>query len=145
MPSRVRSNVYKALASPRSAIANRQLRRFARKRNLTTRPRQNNPPGKSLKNPSIPSAKNIPLSPSGKSVILIRPSHPMRGAARDRHERAVGCSGREGLRKTNASRCGRRSRVVPTPRRWRQVLEKQVLGNDGGKKARSPRRARNKP
>jgi len=26
----------------------------------------------------------------------IRPSHPTRGAARDRHERAVGCGGREG-------------------------------------------------
>jgi len=50
----------------------------------------------------------------------------MRGAGRDRHERAVGCSGREGLRKTNASRRGRRSRVVPTPRRWREVLEKQA-------------------
>ncbi len=38
--------------------------------------------------------------------------------------------------------CGRRSRVVLTPRRWCQVLEKQAsckfLGGDGGKKARSP-------
>src|SRR6202142_2688779 len=44
---------------------------------------------------------------------------------------------------TRAPPCGRRSRVVLTPRRWRQVGG----GNstcDGGKQARSPRRARNK-
>ena len=40
-----------------------------------------------------PSGK-IPLNPSGKSLLQIRPSHPTRGAARDRHERAVGCGGR---------------------------------------------------
>src|SRR5450631_3500754 len=49
---------------------------------------------------------------------------------------------------TRALLCGRRSRVVLTPRRWRQVLEKQasckLLGDDGGKQARSPGRARNK-
>src|ERR1700730_17091757 len=49
---------------------------------------------------------------------------------------------------TRAHSCGRRSRVVLTPRRWRQVLEKQAsckfLGGDGGNKARSPGRARNK-
>jgi hypothetical protein len=47
----------------------RQLRRLARKPNLATRLRQNNPTGKSLKTLSSPAAKNIPLSPSGKSVI----------------------------------------------------------------------------
>jgi hypothetical protein len=31
--------------------------------------RQNNPTGKSTKNPSSPSAKNIPLALSGKSVM----------------------------------------------------------------------------
>ena len=30
--------------------------------------------------------------------LRIRPSHPMRGADRDRHERAVGCGGRDGGR-----------------------------------------------
>jgi hypothetical protein len=40
--------------------------------------------------------------------------------------------------------CGRRSRVVLTPRRWRQALWKYPRG-DGGKKARSPGRARRKP
>ena len=39
---------------------------------------------------------------------------------------------------------GRRSRVVLTPRRWRQACGRYPAG-DGGKKARSPRRARSKP
>jgi hypothetical protein len=39
--------------------------------------------GKISKNLSSPPAKNIPLSPSGKSALPTRPSHPMRGALRD--------------------------------------------------------------
>ena len=45
---------------------------------------------------------------------------------------------------TRAPPCGRRSRVVLTPRRWRQVCGRCSAG-DGGKKARSPGRARRKP
>src|SRR6266403_3306217 len=50
--------------------------------------------------------------------------------------------------------CVRRSRVVLTPRRWRQVrgvksaqpgLDKNISVGDGGKRARSPGRARRKP
>src|SRR6266849_8834476 len=50
--------------------------------------------------------------------------------------------------------CVRRSRVVLTPRRWRQVrgvksaqpgLDKTYPLSDGGKQARSPGRARRKP
>jgi hypothetical protein len=44
---------------------------------------------------------------------------------------------------TNGARGGRRSRVVLTPRRWRQVGERDFTG-DGGNQARSPGRARNK-
>jgi hypothetical protein len=40
--------------------------------------------------------------------------------------------------------CGRRSRVVLMPRRWHQVGGSDSI-NDGGKKARSPGRARYKP
>jgi hypothetical protein len=49
--------------------------------------------------------------------------------------------------------CGRQNRVVPTPRRWRQVLRscvgptglrQNISADDGGKRARSPR-ARHKP
>ena len=45
---------------------------------------------------------------------------------------------------TRAHACGRRSRVVLTPRRWRQVGGGNSTG-DGDKQARSPRRARRKP
>ena len=45
---------------------------------------------------------------------------------------------------TNGARCGRRSRVVLTPRRWRQVGGSHSA-DDGDKKARSPGRSRNKP
>jgi hypothetical protein len=40
--------------------------------------------------------------------------------------------------------CGRRNRVVLMPRRWHQVGGSDSI-NDGGKKARSPGRARYKP
>src|SRR3984957_1991268 len=47
--------------------------------------------------------------------------------------------------KTRALACGRRSRVVLTPRRWRQVGDDASHhADDGGKQARSPGRARNK-
>ena len=46
--------------------------------------------------------------------------------------------------KTNDVARGRRSRVVLTPRRWRQASRKCPRG-DGGKQARSPGRARRKP
>jgi hypothetical protein len=45
---------------------------------------------------------------------------------------------------TKAPTRGRRSRVVLTPRRWRQVGGSNSA-SDGGKKARSPGRARNRP
>jgi hypothetical protein len=50
-------------------IAERVLLRLARKRNLPTGPRQNNPAGKSPKTLSSLFQKNIPLNASGKSVI----------------------------------------------------------------------------
>src|SRR5579863_5751994 len=55
----------------------------------------------------------------------------------------AGCGGRFGGAR-RAARSGRRSRVVLTPRRWRQASRKYPRG-DGGKKARSPGRARYKP
>jgi hypothetical protein len=70
-----------------------------------------------------------------------------RGAARDRHGRwerdAVDATG---ARWTRRAGCGRRSRVVLTPRRWRQVATMLAhCACDGGKKARSPGRARRNP
>jgi hypothetical protein len=54
---------YASLTRPTSPL------RFARKQNLETPVRQNNPTGKSLKTLSSPSDKNIPLNPSGKSSL----------------------------------------------------------------------------
>src|SRR3954451_17651252 len=45
---------------------------------------------------------------------------------------------------TNGAERGRRSRVVLTPRRWRQALRSDAQG-DGDKQARSPGRSRRKP
>ena len=70
----------------------------------------------------------------GKSPAYLRPSHPMRGAARDRHERAVGCGGRES--------CDRRvwlKRTVKSCGSDVAVLALSARGSssctDGGKKA----------
>jgi len=76
-------------------------------------------------------------------------SHPARGAYRDRHGRwawdAVAAAASGARKRADEWRnCGRQSRVVLTPRRWRQVRG-NFPANDGGKKARSPGRARNKP
>ena len=70
--------------------------------------------------------------------------HPTRGAYRDRHGRGAGCDGRERRLRRQRFACGRRSRVVLTPRRWRQVGS-QDAADDGDKKARSPGRVRRKP
>ena len=55
---------------------------------------------------------------------IFRHPGPHRGAFRDRHERRVGMRWTRVALLTRAHPCGRRSRVVLTPRRWRQVLEK---------------------
>src|SRR6476469_5713897 len=70
------------------------------------------------------SAKNISLNASGKSDALIRTSRAERGALANviNAERdAVDAD----APLTNGARCGRRSRVVLTPRRWRQVCAKE--------------------
>jgi hypothetical protein len=50
----------------------------------------------------------------------LTPSRPTKGAYRDRHGRGMGCGGRWCAADEQHWR-GRRSRVVLTPRRWRQV------------------------
>src|SRR5882757_605489 len=53
-------------------------------------------------------------------IYIHRRPAPHRGAFRDRHEREAGCGGREDAADEQRMR-GRRSRVVLTPRRWRQA------------------------
>src|SRR5882757_686156 len=72
------------------------LLRCARNDELDISRATNQPDGQISKNLSSPPTKNIPLSPSGKSVVLIGPSRPTRGALRNVTKRAVGCGGRGG-------------------------------------------------
>src|SRR6266849_468836 len=140
---------------------------------LTTTPAQVIcPSGGLLTGVSSPICKNIFLSAHPKSSLERFPSRPERGAYHDRHGRWVGmrwtrqrfaCDGVAGRVERSVSdhkhadeRCcrGRQNRVVLTPRRWRQVLRRRVgptgrghsiFADDGGKRARSPGRARHKP
>ena len=64
------------------------------------------------------------ILPPNQRHISRYPAHS-RGAYRDRHGRWAGCGGRGGAFDERRL-SGRRRRVVLTPRRWRQVLEKQA-------------------
>jgi hypothetical protein len=88
--------------------------------------------------------KNVRLAPWAKSLALLRTSCPARGALRDRHERWVQDAMDAATSEDEWCACIRRSRVVLMPRRWHQVARK-CPRDDGGKKARSPGRARRKP
>ena len=68
---------------------------------------------------------------------------PQRGVSRSSRTRG-GTRWTQAALLTRAWFCGRQSRVVLTPRRWCQVGGSDSAG-DGGKKARSPGRARRKP
>jgi hypothetical protein len=130
------------------------------------------PTGKSANLLSSPLCKNISVFTPPKSHLELFVSHPTRGAYHDRQVRWDGmrwtrqrfaCDGIAGRIERSVSdhrhadeRCCsvRRSRVVLTPRRWRQVLRscvgptglrQNISADDGGKRARSPGRARRKP
>jgi hypothetical protein len=79
------------------------------------------PTGKSLICLSSPFCKNILIFRSANQVYIHSYPVPPRGAFRDRHERWCGMRWTQAVLKTRALNCGRRSRVVLTPRRWRQV------------------------
>src|ERR1700712_2099445 len=92
---------------------------------------------------SSPFSKNISLVPSGKSEALSRASRAERGALANVINAARDAVDAEALLDEQRG-CVRRSRVVLTPRRWRQVRGSHSAG-EGGKQARSPGRARYKP
>src|ERR1700676_4051032 len=85
----------------------------------------------------------ITLAARPKSVVHVRRPVPLEGRFA-----IVTSAGRDAVDADGASDegagCGRRSRVVLTPRRWCQVRRGNPAG-DGGKRARSPGRARYKP
>jgi hypothetical protein len=96
-----------------------------------------------------------------QSALLISIPNQKQNPHVSSHMRGVSRSSRtrDGMRwtravlLTRAQACGRRSRVVLTPRRWRQVGEVAMSAltgltrraDDGDKRARSPGRARRKP
>jgi hypothetical protein len=112
-------------------------RRFARKRRFLEADQGD------LGRP-VPSAKIFPFLFEPNHLLIFRHPGPHRGAFRDRHGRRVGMRWTQAAPKTRAPSCGRRSRVVLTPRRWRQASRKCPRG-DGDNQARSPGRARRKP
>jgi hypothetical protein len=73
-----------------------------------------------------PFAKIFLFSPDPNHLFIpCCPVPSWRGVSRSSRTLGAGCGGRGGAL-TNVLACGRRSRVVLTPRRWRQVCEKQA-------------------
>src|ERR1700687_3568881 len=64
------------------------------------------PDGQISKNLSSPVGKNISLNPSGKSPLQARPVPPEKGRIASRHERAVGCDGRDSVGRAMGSQGG---------------------------------------
>ena len=95
------------------------------------------PDGQISKNLSSPPLKNILLSSEGKSPAYLSSSLAhKRGVSRSSRTLGGGSDGR-GCALDEQRGCGRQSRVVLTPRCWRQVPGKlTLLGGDGGKQAR---------
>jgi hypothetical protein len=101
---------------------------------------------------SSPLSKNILLRGLVETAIHQAHPVPIRGAFRDRHGRGMGCGGRDGAF-DERRQSGRRSRMVLTPRRWRQVCEMALsaltgltrCAGVGDNKARSPEIVRRKP
>ena len=95
------------------------------------------PDGQISKNLSSPPLKNILLSFEGKSPAYLSSSLALEeGRFAIVTDVGAGSDGR-GCAIDEQRGCGRQSRVVLTPRRWRQVPGKlTLLGGDGGKQAR---------
>ncbi len=70
---------------------------------------------------SSPVCKNIPIYRIAKSPLYPLPSRPTKGRSRDRHETRGGMRWTLRALQTTSAQGGRRSRVVPTPRRWCQI------------------------
>ena len=102
------------------------------------------PDGQISKKLSSPLCKNILVFRSRKSLSYLPSSRPGRGALAIVTNVGAGCGGRGGAF-DEQRQCGRRSRVVLTPRRWRQVPGKQASWERRWQESRSPGRSRRKP
>jgi hypothetical protein len=102
------------------------------------------PTGKSPGSCLVFSAKIFRFSRWANHLYKLACPASIRGAFRDRHERGAGCGGRFGafdewrMRRT-AKSCGPDAPTLASSSR------KATFAGDGGKKARSPGRARRKP
>jgi hypothetical protein len=108
--------------------------------------RQSNPTGQITKSLSIPTREKISLPSSGKSVILICPSHPIRGDVRTsrtlRWDAVDAMTARdERLISRTAKSCGPDAPTLA----FKLATMLAHRADEGGKKARSPGRARSKP
>jgi hypothetical protein len=105
------------------------------------------PDGQISKSVSSPLRKNISVHFRRKSPVYLPPSRThKRGVSRSSRTLGAGMRWTRQRQETNDVVRGRRSRVVLTPRRWRQVGDDASHhAGDGGKQARSPGRARRKP
>src|SRR5713226_9004678 len=131
------------------------------------------PSGGLLTGVSSPLCKNISVSVPPKSLLELWPSHPTRGAYRDRHGRGAGCGGRGSVLRATGSQGGFLGTCERSTARGREMLlrtaksygpdaptlassfaevksarpglDKTISADDGGKRARSPGRARRKP
>ena len=90
-----------------------------------------------------PFPKIFPFQPDPNHFISLAVS-PHRGAARDRHGRGVGCGGRGSALDESRDADGK-AVWSWRPDAGAKFRKGYSSDNDGGKKARSPRRARNKP
>src|SRR6266849_5970173 len=116
--------------------------------------------------------KNISVPTHPKSLLELWPSHPTRGAYRDRHGRGAGCGGRGSVLRATGSQGGFLGTCERSTARGREMLlrtakscgpdaptlassfaevksarpglDKAISADDGGKRARSPGRARRK-
>ena len=77
----------------------------------------------------------------GQITRLIPPVYRDKRGDRDRHDRAVGCGGRE-VMTDERGLCVRRNRVGPTPRCWRQVGGSESFQRRWWQESRSPGRPR---
>jgi hypothetical protein len=85
----------------------------------------------------------VDLDPKSKPECALSRAH-QRGVSRSSRTLARDAVDASGAFDESAD-CGRRSRVVLTPRRWRSSSAQETVPDDGDKQARSPGRARRKP
>src|SRR5450755_1142299 len=121
----------------------------------------------------VPFAKIFRFTRRANHLYKFAPSHPTRGAYHDRHERGVGCGGRGSVLRATGLQGGFLGTCERSPARGREMLQRTAKScgpdapmlasslaefksaqpgldktyprDDGGKRARSPGRARHKP